>query len=143
MLITDAAGIKTLQILSGSDRISAGDENDVVSGGAGTDVIERGAGDDRLYAGAEIDLAEAIAQGLGQQASDVMGEWLNGGGGNDMVVSGADNEVLYGGGGNGILGGGAGNDFLNGDDDYTADAFGWTFIDRNNELDWQSTPVTV
>ncbi|MDB5841008.1 MAG: hypothetical protein JWQ23_2960, partial [Herminiimonas sp.] len=37
MLITDAAGIKTLQILSGSDRISAGDENDVVSGGAGTD----------------------------------------------------------------------------------------------------------
>ncbi|MBA3031742.1 MAG: hypothetical protein FP818_01480, partial [Rhodocyclaceae bacterium] len=93
---------------------------DLIEGGAGRDIIFGNGGDDRLYANVRIDAATAVANGNRETGSDLKGEWLAGGSGNDTLVSGVDNDVLSGGGGTDLLIAGAGDDLIFGDRDYYA-----------------------
>ncbi len=112
--------------------LAGGNGPNSLEGGAGSDILSGGAENDRLYADTRIDGATAIANGnIVGSGSNVKGDWLAGGSGDDTLVGGIANDVLSGGAGKDLLIGGAGDDDILGDTDYVATNFAWTVTDSN------------
>jgi Ca2+-binding RTX toxin-like protein len=136
-VIDAKSGNDIVQGGTGRDTINAGTGNDLVEAGAnGTeagDIVQGGEGADRLYADARFDpsgtvaaeLAAALPAGESQGASDLKGDFLSAGSGNDFVIGALGDDVLAGGGGADILVGGAGNDYLLGDSRIYAANLDW------------------
>jgi Ca2+-binding RTX toxin-like protein len=140
----DDNGNPTGQATPGSSDFLTGDKGgEIILGLGGSDILEGNEGDDRLYGSSEIDLDMVIEAGRTGAATGLHGDWLNGGEGDDIVVSGNDDDALYGGLGADTLVGGAGNDLLDGDDDYTATRFDWTVkpSQSGNVFDRNVSPV--
>lgn len=133
--LSGSTGNDRIDGLGGRDQIHGQGGDDLIEGGAAADIVAAGVGNDQLFGSVEIDLPQAIANGDAQNATGLKGDWLNGGDGDDIIVSGADNDALFGGHGSDILVGGAGDDVLDGDDDFTAISFDWTITDYGNPFD--------
>ncbi|MFM9966962.1 MAG: calcium-binding protein, partial [Burkholderiales bacterium] len=120
----------------GKDRIWGDAGEDDLYGGKDEDIVNAGVGDDRLAGGEKMDLlfgedgadlifggemieeadfAQKVRQAETQSSTNLKGEWLDGGEGDDIAMGGADNDQLMGGGGDDVLVGGGGDDNLNGD----------------------------
>ena len=143
-------GANRLEGGEGNDELQGNDGNDKLYGGAGADMLNGGAGDDYAYytsssvgvlvrlhnanavkfGEAEGDTLTGIEHLVGSNYNDVLagdGEdnYLDGGGGDDVLYggpAGGDDEMyggngddrIFGGKGNDILTGGEGNDYLKG-----------------------------
>ena len=59
----------------------------------------------------------AIASGVDGPGSDIIGDWISGRGGDDILIGDAGNDVIFGGAGNNTIVGGAGDDHIYGDED--------------------------
>lgn len=118
---------------SGNDYLHGGVGNDIVEGGTESDIVAGEDGNDRLFADRQIAVDQAIANGNTDTASGFKGDWLAGGGGDDILVAGADNDVLSGGEGSDLIVAGAGDDYILGDADYVPQ-FQWP-MGGNNTLD--------
>ena len=133
-LRAERGGNDTLEAGSGYDRLyaGAGDDrlkgeagNDLLRGQEGADILEGGTdsdillgdfGKDQLFADDYQSRSQAFAGNeAGTGSSSLRGEWLDGGGGEDLVVGGSDADLLFGGGDKDVLIGGAGNDNIYGD----------------------------
>ena len=115
---------------AGHDKVYGGGGNDVISGGSDSDILNGGGGNDRLYADVQISVANAIAQGnLINSGTNIRGDWLSGGEGEDTLIGSTGNDVLAGGNGSDLLIGGAGDDDLLGDVSAGAKFFEWTATD--------------
>ena len=126
----------------GRDHLGGGEGNDLVEGGAdgvfdndaGGDVIYGGAGNDEIYGNSKLALntnpnlvlSTAITQGASGVATNVKGDFLSGGAGEDWIVGDSGNDYLDGGGGNDLLIGGAGNDNIRGDEGGVASTLKWS-----------------
>ncbi|MEO6279813.1 PA14 domain-containing protein [Roseateles sp.] len=132
----DAAGdtLVNIENLTGSrfsDRLVAGDGNNVLDGGRGNDVLIGGAGADTLIGGDGSDMADYSTSTVAVQINLTTGavtggdatgdsfqsiENLAGGSGDDQLTGEASANTLIGGAGNDTLVGLAGNDKLDGGD---------------------------
>jgi len=100
---------------SGNDIVAAGGGNDVIFGGSGNDYIDTGAGIDTVYGEGGRDYINA--------SWDALGDYVDGGAGDDVVQGGAGDDTLIGGPGNDQLNSSEGDDVLiggAGDDILTA-----------------------
>lgn len=94
-----------------SDKVSAGDGNDVLAAGAGNDTLRGGGGNDLMFGEAGRDSLiggagnDTIFGGLG---NDLLYGWD----GNDLLLGGTGNDGIYGNEGNDTLSGGDGDDYL-------------------------------
>jgi Ca2+-binding RTX toxin-like protein len=100
---------------AGDDLFGGNAGKDLLQGGAGSDTLYGGDGDDQVYADDKVKLADAIASTA--TPTGIKGGFLSGGAGDDWIVGNADNEFLEGGGGADIMVGGTGDDFILGDAD--------------------------
>jgi Ca2+-binding RTX toxin-like protein len=112
---------------AGEDDLYAGKDEDIVIGEDGDDRLAGGEkmdllfgdeGDDLIFAGEMIeaaDIAFRVRQAEIEPGTNLKGEWLDGGEGDDIALGGPDNDQLMGGGGDDVLVGGGGDDNLNGD----------------------------
>ena len=85
--------------------------NEILTGGAGSDVIYGMGGIDRLIGGDGNDglySGEYLVNNA--EVPDHLGDWLDGGNGNDLLAGGSGSDFLYGGTGTNSLNGGAGFD---------------------------------
>jgi Ca2+-binding RTX toxin-like protein len=139
--ILGGAGSDRLVGLGGDDYLDGGAHSDhllgdndglpgrdTLVGGPGSDILLGETGSDRLYADRELSLVEALAES-GGMGIDARGDWLSGGGGDDLMIGGSANDVLFGGIGTDTLIGGSGNDYLIGDADGAPrydEGFEWT-----------------
>lgn len=119
----------------GNDKLDGGDGNDNLIAGSGEDILIAGsgqdrlfgdAGDDYLYAQDEVSLEAALSSNNTQQASNLKGDWLDGGSGDDVLIGDVGNDVIIGGVGNDVLIGGAGDDFMKGDGISTYVSSNWS-----------------
>ena len=129
---------------AGNDTVLAGEGNDTVDGGAGDDSLDGGIGDDSLIGG---DGSDTAIGGEGNDYIDVSGndpaldnppfvipgviepdafpnddrDFVEGGAGNDTIITGDDRDTIYGGDGDDsirpgidddLVYGGGGNDFI-------------------------------
>lgn len=125
-ILYDSAGDDIVSAGGGSDFINAfRGGNDILEGGSGSDIVLAGAGNDFLFGDSRVSITDAVVAGSLGGSSTIHGDWLNGQGGNDVLVGSALKDLLFGGNGNDILIGGAGNDILDGDDDYSSITFPW------------------
>jgi len=85
---------------------------DLVAGGLDSDVVTGDAGNDEVYGTNVMTLTAALAFGESGSATQLKGDWIDGGEGNDIVIGDVDNDQLMGGGGIDIMVGGAGDDNL-------------------------------
>ena len=114
-----------LAFLGGNDTVNSG----TAAGEAGRDIVVGQAGDDEVAAGAQFvlaDLDDVIAAGEIEAGSGLLGEWLDGNDGEDVLVGGADNDVLEGGAGADVLVGGGGDDNLLGDAELNLVSINWS-----------------
>uniref|UniRef100_UPI0039892B92 calcium-binding protein n=1 Tax=Methyloglobulus sp. TaxID=2518622 RepID=UPI0039892B92 len=125
------------------DKLNGEDGKDVLIGGADGDILSGGAEDDKLYGEVQVSVAVAIANGNSQTGSDLKGDWLAGGSGDDTLVGGKDNDVLTGGGGQDLLVGGAGDDDIMGDTDWVATSLNWSVTGQGNERLFQPVTGTI
>ena len=105
----------------GADWIDAGDGNDQIDAGPGDDLVEAGfggdiglggSGNDRLYGTSRTALDSAIRNGETDQPSNLRGDLLGGGAGDDWIVGDLGNDLLFGGIDKDAIVGGAGEDTL-------------------------------
>lgn len=126
----------------GDDTVLAGNGNDEVDGGAGDDSIEGGAGDDELLGG---DGNDTILGGDGNDFIDASGgdlapdlgypsastdplafdpdsdpendrDFVDGGAGDDTIITGDDRDTIFGGAGNDVIDAGIDDDVVYGGD---------------------------
>ncbi|MFT3736952.1 MAG: calcium-binding protein [Rhodocyclaceae bacterium] len=71
-------------------------DNEIIGAGVGRRLFGK-AGNDRVFADQSITLNEAITKGEIQEASGVVGSYLDGGEGDDYMVGGAGNDLIVGG----------------------------------------------
>ncbi|TNE63214.1 MAG: calcium-binding protein, partial [Alphaproteobacteria bacterium] len=121
----DPSGADTVVAGSGADRIDLGDGNDLVYAGGGADSITASGSNSSLYGESGDDVIYSLSSVGGDTLQH---NYVSGGAGNDVLVSGDssdtleggdDNDSLYGNWGDDSLAGGDGNDVLsghNGDD---------------------------
>ena len=131
---------------SGADKILGNDAGNQIFGHAGNDTIVAGGGTNYLRGD---DGADSIQGGTGfndingNQGDDtvsgqsLVGDWLVGGQGNDLITSHSAGNILYGNLGNDTLSGGTGGEVLRGgqgDDSITAGSGAeWISGDRGND----------
>jgi len=96
-----------------SDHVYGGSGNDQIIGNGGGDALYGNDGDDRLYANTLVDIATAISAAQQDQQASV-GNVLEGGRGDDLLIGG-DSNWLYGGAGRDTLIGGGDTDLIQGD----------------------------
>lgn len=116
----------------GDDFLSGGPNDDYADGGAGSDDVFGGAGDDWLLAGTGM-----LGRVFGDDGDDVLvgsdegdddpnfadatrlGDWLDGGAGDDTILGLGGADVVFGGAGNDVVDGGVHGDLVHGgaDDD--------------------------
>ncbi|MBI4190070.1 MAG: putative Ig domain-containing protein, partial [Betaproteobacteria bacterium] len=123
-------GADGIQGGAGRDYIDGVFGNDVIEGGADSDVVFGNDGNDRVYGETQVSLSDAINQP--QPATGQKGDWLSGGGDDDILVGAGGNDVLAGGAGDDLLIGGTGDDNLLGDSDMFPQKFDWTITDVIN-----------
>ncbi|QGZ96601.1 cadherin domain-containing protein [Terricaulis silvestris] len=106
---------------AGNDTIRAGDQGNDLIGGDGGDVLIGGALDDWMFGGEGADklFAGAVSDGNVTESAAIAidsgnGNYLEGGGGDDLIYGGTGSDWLNGGDGVDRLVGGAGGDILNG-----------------------------
>ncbi|MDQ8731495.1 metallophosphoesterase [Bradyrhizobium sp. LHD-71] len=107
------AGIETVALGSGNDRVTGSNGNDVVDGGAGDDAIDGGSGNDTLAGSIGNDSMDG-GSGADRVDGGIGDDVLRGGSGDDVVDGGAGEDQLDGGSGADILIGGDGNDTIDG-----------------------------
>ena len=113
---------------TGRDNIMAGAGADLVEGGGdgqaegefGGDMLFGDVGSDEVYGDNKIPLAQAIVEGNTRSASNIKGDYLSGGGGEDWIIGASGHDYLDGGSGQDLLIGGAGDDNIGGDWGYVA-----------------------
>lgn len=87
-------GNDTLHGGTGDDTLFGGDGDDAVHGGIGNDTLFGGDGQDTLFGGAGNDVIMGVSPVDGSSDSDV--DYLNGGGGDDLIVAGGGDIVTAG-----------------------------------------------
>ena len=138
----------------GDDTVLGGDGNDTMSGNEGSDSMEGGEGDDLIRAGngdPKIDTFFPFVDSPDADPNDdrdyvdggagddtIMtgddADTIYGGTGNDSIESGIDDDVVYGGEGDDYIDGFHGNDFIDGGDgDDTIEGGFDTFSDYEND----------
>ncbi|MCQ8102681.1 hypothetical protein NP590_01080 [Methylomonas sp. SURF-2] len=122
VLIATRGGENTLLGGGGDDKLFGGYGIDVLDGGAGRDVLSGGDNSDRLYA--DRDNVEALS---GTVPEDQVGDFLNGGAGDDILIGSGRSDALMGGEGNDIIMGGAGHDIILADASYMTADTDWTW----------------
>ena len=135
---TADAGADYVNAGPGNDTVFLGPGDDVAFGGSGDDYIDTGTGADTVFAGAGRDFINGPPDGIGDfvDGGDGNDEFryadgdntLIGGGGDDYILTNAGNNRLIGGAGRDVLYTQGGGDFIDGgaDDDFciSADAAG-------------------
>ena len=89
-----------LQGLAGRDQINGSGGDDILEGGSEADILAADSGNDWLYCNNEaISPTDALAAGLSGRGSGTRGDWLNGGGGDDLATfsnsGGAANDTWW------------------------------------------------
>ncbi|MFO1283029.1 MAG: calcium-binding protein [Burkholderiales bacterium] len=122
---------------AGRDRLEGESGDDVLEGGAEGDILEGGDGRDRLFADSTttFDPLAAIRAALASVAEPTgdRGDWLSGGGAEDVLIGAAGNDGLAGGAGTDVLVGGAGDDSLLGDVEASAATGDWGWSDTESD----------
>ena len=122
VLTTYGSGTAAAEILIGSGEVYGRGGNDIILGSTGIDIMQGDGGNDTLFGNdVQITIEQAILNGNTDAATNLNGDWLAGGTGDDVVVAGINSDILAGGGGNDLLIAGAGDDFIYGDVDFNAD----------------------
>ncbi len=119
---------------AGRDIIEAGAGNDLIEAGAdgttatesGGDIADAGDGDDTVYAESAIALSDAIALGNLDNPTNVKGDFIYGGAGEDWLVGARGDDILNGGAGKDLIIGGAGHDIIDGDVAESAAILEWS-----------------
>lgn len=89
------AGDDSLQGSAGDDKLSGDEGDDALQGGLGNDTLDGGAGHDALFGGWGNDVLSGVVDDPdveGIQDSDAR-DFLNGGGGDDTILTGQDDIV--------------------------------------------------
>ncbi|MCC7114338.1 MAG: hypothetical protein IT520_08150 [Burkholderiales bacterium] len=120
---------------AGRDRLEGEEGEDVLEGGEGADILEGGEGRDRLFAAttATVDPLTAVRTTLASTApaTGQLGDWLSGGGSEDVLIGAEGDDGLAGGSGMDFIVGGAGDDSLLGDAEFTAATGDWGWVDQD------------
>jgi VCBS repeat-containing protein len=122
--VIGGAGQDVIETGAGDDLIEAGPDG-VLDGQAGGDVVDGGAGNDEIYAEVKIALAEALHAGNEATPTNLKGDLLSGGAGDDWIFGDRANDLLLGGGAQDLIVGGAGDDTIWGDADLIGYTRGW------------------
>jgi len=113
---------------------------DVLEGGlSAIDMLIGGGGRDSLYAKFMLDTDLAIEEGETFSSSGERGDWLAGGGADDLVVGAQDNEALFGGSGGDLIVAGAGDDHVSGDQSYVSEFFDWQITETVSTVGNETT----
>jgi Ca2+-binding RTX toxin-like protein len=115
-------------LFAGDDLISSGDAEDLIRGFAGKDTINSGAGNDLIYGNLGSDTVSSSdgddtiygGQNDGPASLDILGrlkamegiEYIDGGGGNDLIYGQFGDEYILAGSGNDTVYGGQGDDSI-------------------------------
>ena len=115
------------------DRLTALGGSDVLVGGSDGDVLIGQDGNDQLFGDQLVNVGsltsfENVGGTVGTGAS---GDFLSSGVNDDVLVGGAGNDALYGGAGQDLVLGGAGDDVIDGDSDFVAANFEWSYTFHN------------
>ncbi|WP_425044435.1 calcium-binding protein [Primorskyibacter sp. S87] len=93
-------GYDSLHGGEGDDLMSGGHQDDVVHGGLGNDLLYGGHGQDTLFGGWGNDTLVGQDDAVGRLSPDELGhnirDYLNGGGGDDLILAGTDDVVTPG-----------------------------------------------
>ncbi|MEM7058505.1 MAG: calcium-binding protein [Pseudomonadota bacterium] len=127
--VTTGTGDDSVTGNLGNDTIETQAGNDTLFGDEGDDELVAGAGSDLIYGGDDDDTAfgdqgaDSIFGGRGNDflngvgaSDDGLGDYIEGGQGNDEIVSGRGADLIYGGTGNDSISGVGGADTIFGDD---------------------------
>ncbi len=98
----------------GDDVVSGRDGDDIITGNAGADVLRGDDGKDAIYADDVASIADAMAA-QAAPATGQRGDFVDGSGGEDLIVGGAGNDALNGGDQADLIIAGAGDDEIHGD----------------------------
>ncbi|MGH7894372.1 MAG: calcium-binding protein, partial [Candidatus Binatia bacterium] len=131
----DSAGADRIQAKGGDDAINAwrgGDDR--IEAGPGADIASGGPGEDIVYAGSEIAIESAYTVGDAQAPTGKKGDWLDGAGGDDVLIGDAGDDALTGGAGGDVLFGGGGADNIFGDHTTTLVYLDWTITRETERL---------
>jgi Ca2+-binding RTX toxin-like protein len=114
--LSGGEGNDSLQGGSGSDFLAGDNGEDFLNGEAGRDTLDGGAGDDRLFAGVTNVVIGATPDQITYQvdALDAQGDYLAGGQGADILISGNSDDTIEGGDGANIIYASGGNDTITG-----------------------------
>ncbi|WP_111351237.1 calcium-binding protein [Acuticoccus sediminis] len=112
--LTGDEGRDTIDGGRGNDRIGGGDAPDLLMGDVGNDTLTGGFDFDTLIGGRGDDLLRSSAP---RGASDLSGDDMSGGNGNDSLIGDAGDDSLSGGRQDDALHGGRGDDTLRGNQD--------------------------
>ncbi len=123
--IEGGAGRDSIDAGAGNDLIEAGSDG-TLDGDAGGDIVAGGAGNDAIYGEGRTSLDDAIIQAELQSPTNLKGEFLYGGTGDDWLVGAPGNDILNGGEGRDIVVGGPGADTIDGDLPERATQVNWT-----------------
>lgn len=91
-------GDDTLVGSAGNDQLDGGDGNDALHGDIGDDTLHGGLGADTLFGGWGNDVIDGTTDDPATVADDDIdtGDYLNGGGGDDLIIAGHDDIVTSG-----------------------------------------------
>jgi Ca2+-binding RTX toxin-like protein len=121
--LNDAIVAETLRGFGGNDTIYGGDGGDTLYGGTANDILNGRLGNDTLHG---EDGADSV---YGEDGNDILidneapdgtpgrSDYLNGGVGDDLIVSGAGNDTIDGGTGRDMIKAGLGDDYIIGGPD--------------------------
>jgi Ca2+-binding RTX toxin-like protein len=128
-VVNDEGGSNLIEGGAGRDILAGGTGTDWIEGGAEGDIVAGGEGNDTLFAetssGQTLTIEQAIT--AGESGTQAAGPWdvLDGGDGDDVLLSGAGADFIAGGDGEDVIVGGAGNDTIYADAAVTGVASGW------------------
>jgi Ca2+-binding RTX toxin-like protein len=128
-ILNGSGGNDTMNGGALADRLTALGGSDILTGGSDGDVLIGQDGNDQLFAEQLVTVSSltTFENFGGTVGTGVQGDFLTGGINDDVLVGGAGNDALYGGTGKDLVLGGAGNDVIDGDSDFVATDFGWSY----------------
>jgi Ca2+-binding RTX toxin-like protein len=94
------------------EEMTGSSDDEVFEGGDGREIIDASYGNDSVWAETRITDPAALDVSLHESGSGQPGSWLQGGGGDDLIVGSHGNDVLLGGPGGNVIYGGSGDDVL-------------------------------
>jgi Ca2+-binding RTX toxin-like protein len=136
-----SASADSIRALAGNDVIEAAGGNDLAEGGAGNDIVAGQDGADTLWGDTALTdtspLATALAAGDTDTSQTAKGDWVDGGGGDDILIGADAQDLLSGGSGNDLLIASAGDDLMLGDATIASGSTDWQvarFVENNATL---------